>query len=77
MARAVRALSDRFLLGSDTWINERWQSYGDIMAGYRAWLAQLPAKDRGADCAWQCAGAVRRGAVRPGTRQGSAYSRQL
>ena len=24
---------DRFLLGSDTWINERWQSYGDIMAG--------------------------------------------
>jgi predicted TIM-barrel fold metal-dependent hydrolase len=35
---------DRFLLGSDTWINERWQSYGDIMAGYRAWLAQLPPK---------------------------------
>ncbi len=33
---------DRFLLGSDTWINERWASYGDIMAGYRAWLAQLP-----------------------------------
>jgi hypothetical protein len=35
---------NRFLLGSDTWINERWQSYGDIMAGYRAWLAQLPPK---------------------------------
>jgi hypothetical protein len=33
---------DRFLLGSDTWINERWASYGDIMAGYRAWLGQLP-----------------------------------
>ncbi len=33
---------DRFLLGSDTWINERWVSYGDIMAGYRSWLAQLP-----------------------------------
>jgi len=33
---------DRFLLGSDTWINERWASYGEIMAGYRAWLAQLP-----------------------------------
>jgi hypothetical protein len=33
---------DRFLLGSDTWINERWAAYGDIMAGYRAWLAQLP-----------------------------------
>jgi hypothetical protein len=33
---------DRFLLGSDTWVNERWASYGEIMAGYRAWLAQLP-----------------------------------
>jgi hypothetical protein len=33
---------DRFLLGSDTWINERWASYGDTTAGYRAWLAQLP-----------------------------------
>jgi hypothetical protein len=33
---------DRFLLGSDTWIAERWASYGDIMAGYRGWLAQLP-----------------------------------
>src|SRR5258707_14908488 len=35
---------DRFLLGSDTWISERWASYGDIMAGYRAWLEQLPPK---------------------------------
>ncbi len=33
---------ERFLLGSDTWINERWASYGQIMAGYRAWLGQLP-----------------------------------
>ena len=33
---------DRFLLGSDTWIAERWASYGEIMAGYRAWLEQLP-----------------------------------
>ena len=32
---------DRFLLGSDTWINERWASYGETMATYRAWLAQL------------------------------------
>jgi hypothetical protein len=35
--------SDRFLLGSDTWINERWASYGTIMKNYRGWLAQLPA----------------------------------
>jgi hypothetical protein len=33
---------DRFLLGSDTWVPERWTSYSDTMAGYRAWLAQLP-----------------------------------
>lgn len=34
--------SDRFLIGSDTWINQRWTSYGSIMSGYRDWLAQLP-----------------------------------
>jgi len=34
--------SDRFLLGSDTWINERWFAYDNIMNGYRAWLAELP-----------------------------------
>jgi hypothetical protein len=36
--------SDRFLLGSDTWINERWYSYDTIMKEYRGWLAQLPAE---------------------------------
>jgi hypothetical protein len=35
---------DRFLLGSDTWVPERWASYSEIMAGYRAWLEQLPPK---------------------------------
>jgi hypothetical protein len=35
---------DRFLLGSDTWFNERWESYGEIIAGYRAWLTPLPLK---------------------------------
>ncbi|MCQ3943958.1 MAG: amidohydrolase [Alphaproteobacteria bacterium] len=34
--------SDRFLIGSDTWINERWFSYDGLMKGYRAWRAQLP-----------------------------------
>jgi hypothetical protein len=32
--------SDRFLLGSDTWINERWFGYDTIMQTYRGWLAQ-------------------------------------
>ena len=35
--------SDRFLLGSDTWIDERWIGYDAIFKEYRAWLAQLPA----------------------------------
>jgi hypothetical protein len=34
--------SDRFLIGSDTWINERWFAYDTIMKTYREWLAQLP-----------------------------------
>jgi hypothetical protein len=32
----------RFLLGSDTWTNERWDRYEQIMASYRPWLDQLP-----------------------------------
>ena len=36
--------SERFLLGSDTWINERWFGYDTIFKDYRAWLAQLPAE---------------------------------
>jgi predicted TIM-barrel fold metal-dependent hydrolase len=35
--------SGRFMLGSDTWINERWFAYDGIMKEYRGWLAQLPA----------------------------------
>jgi hypothetical protein len=34
--------SDRFLIGSDTWINERWFQYDNLMREYRNWLAQLP-----------------------------------
>ena len=33
---------ERFLRGSDTWINERWDQYGQIMSSYRPWLEQLP-----------------------------------
>ncbi|RJP71799.1 MAG: amidohydrolase [Comamonadaceae bacterium] len=34
---------DRFLIGSDTWINQRWQYYDELMKGYRTWLGGLPA----------------------------------
>ena len=32
----------RFLLGSDTWVNERWASYPQIMGNYRRVLGELP-----------------------------------
>lgn len=34
---------DRFLIGSDTWVNLRWLHYDDLMQAYRVWLGGLPA----------------------------------
>ncbi len=34
----------RFLIGSDTWVNQRWQYYDELMKGYRTWLGDLPAE---------------------------------
>jgi hypothetical protein len=39
---ALLALPGRFLIGSDTWINARWQHYEALMDAYRAWLGELP-----------------------------------
>jgi hypothetical protein len=33
---------DRFMVGSDTWVNQRWLYYDELMQGYRAWLSDLP-----------------------------------
>jgi hypothetical protein len=32
----------RFLIGSDTWVNQRWADYDNLMKGYRVWLGELP-----------------------------------
>jgi hypothetical protein len=32
----------RFLLGSDTWVPQRWPAVPQVMQSYRAWLSQLP-----------------------------------
>jgi hypothetical protein len=32
----------RFVIGSDTWVNQRWQYYDELMHGYRTWLGGLP-----------------------------------
>lgn len=46
LAPAWRALfmahPDRFVVGSDTWVNGRWEQYDEIIAYYRSWLRQLP-----------------------------------
>lgn len=46
LTEAWRALflrfPDRFVVGSDTWIDARWDDYETIIEGYRAWLGQLP-----------------------------------
>jgi hypothetical protein len=34
--------SDRFLIGSDTWITSRWESFTAIHAEYRSWVNQIP-----------------------------------
>ena len=32
----------RFMIGSDTWVNQRWQYYEELMNSYRTWLGDLP-----------------------------------
>ena len=41
----------RFLVGSDTWVNERWQSYPQTMGQYRRWRGELP-PEVAAQIAW-------------------------
>ncbi|MES2413148.1 MAG: amidohydrolase [Pseudomonadota bacterium] len=41
----------RFMIGSDTWVNQRWTQYDDLMKGYRTWLGDLPA-DAARKIAW-------------------------
>ncbi len=41
----------RFMIGSDTWVNQRWQYYEELMQGYRMWLGALPA-DVARNIAW-------------------------
>jgi len=34
--------SDRFMIGSDTYINSRWDEYPALIAEHRDWLSELP-----------------------------------
>jgi hypothetical protein len=42
----------RFMIGSDTWVNQRWLYYDDLMKGYRTWLGGLPS-DVARKVAWE------------------------
>jgi Amidohydrolase len=39
----ITEFPSRFMIGSDTWVNQRWLYYDDLMKGYRVWLGDLPA----------------------------------
>ena len=41
-AALFRKHPTRFVVGSDTWVNQRWESYSALMGGYRKWLGELP-----------------------------------
>ncbi len=41
----------RFMIGSDTWVNQRWTQYDELMKGYRTWLGDLP-PDAARKIAW-------------------------
>ncbi len=40
--KVLERFSDRFMVGSDTWINARWDRYGEIIAVNRQWLSHFP-----------------------------------
>jgi len=42
----------RFLMGSDTWVVQRWETYPSIMGSYRDWLGELP-KEVAERIAWR------------------------
>jgi hypothetical protein len=40
-------MPERFVVGSDTWINGRWDDYESLMQQARRWLGELPPRWRG------------------------------
>jgi predicted TIM-barrel fold metal-dependent hydrolase len=41
--RLIGEQPERFLIGSDTWVNSRWSAYGELIATARTWLGGLAA----------------------------------
>ncbi len=40
--RVIERFPDRFMVGSDTWVNEQWDNYAELIAVNRKWLSQFP-----------------------------------
>jgi hypothetical protein len=40
--RLLIKYADRFVVGTDTWVNQRWEEVPQTIAFYRGWLAELP-----------------------------------
>jgi len=40
--RLLSEFPERFLIGSDTWVNARWDDYESLMVDVRRWLGDLP-----------------------------------
>jgi len=37
----LERFADRFMIGSDTWVNDQWEDYDQLIATNRQWLAHL------------------------------------
>ena len=40
--KIIMDFQDRLMIGSDTWVNDQWDRYADIMSLNRRWLSKLP-----------------------------------
>lgn len=40
--QVLERFPDRFMIGSDTWVNGQWENYLDLMAANRQWLRHFP-----------------------------------
>ncbi len=39
--KVLERFQDRFMVGSDTWVNGQWAAYGDLIATNRRWLSRF------------------------------------
>jgi predicted TIM-barrel fold metal-dependent hydrolase len=40
--KVIERFPERFMVGTDTWINSQWDAYGELIATNRQWLSKFP-----------------------------------